>query len=112
MISQIDAASLAQAIQSGRSVALLDVREPWEFQTAKIEGSINIPMSTIPARVDDVRALQGDDGERELIVVCHHGTRSMYVAQFLEQRGLSDLVNLRGGIDAWSQSVDPAVPRY
>jgi rhodanese-related sulfurtransferase len=112
VISQIDALSLQQAIESGRSVALLDVREPWEYQTAKIEGSVNIPMSTIPARIDDVRALQGDDAERELIVVCHHGTRSMYVAQFLEQRGVSDLVNLRGGIDAWSQSVDPSVPRY
>lgn len=109
MISQIDAPSLSQAIQSGRSLALLDVREPWEFELAKIDGSINIPMSGIQGRVNDVRKLQG---EHELVVICHHGTRSMYVAQFLAGQGVQDLVNLRGGVDAWSRLVDPSVPTY
>jgi rhodanese-related sulfurtransferase len=112
VISQIDAPSLADAIRGGRSLALLDVREPWEYQTASIAGSVNIPMSEIPRRIDDVKALQSSQPERELVLVCHHGTRSMYVAQYLAQQGLDDLINLRGGIDAWSQTVDPTVPRY
>jgi rhodanese-related sulfurtransferase len=109
VISQIDAPDLAQAIQSGRSLALLDVREPWEFATAQIAGTTNIPMSSIPARINDIRTMQG---EGELVVICHHGSRSMYVAQFLAAQGVADLVNLRGGIDAWSRQVDASVPIY
>jgi rhodanese-related sulfurtransferase len=109
VISQIDAPSLHEAIQSGRTLALLDVREPWEFDTAKIEGTTNIPMSSIPARLDDIRALKADN---ELVVICHHGTRSMHVAQFLAAQGVEDLINLRGGVDAWSRQVDPRVPVY
>jgi rhodanese-related sulfurtransferase len=108
-ISQIDAPALSEARSANASIALLDIREPWEFALARIEGSINIPMSTLTARVDEVQALQG---EADLVLICHHGTRSNYCAQFLAQRGLSDLINLRGGIDAWSQLVDPDVPRY
>jgi rhodanese-related sulfurtransferase len=109
VIQQIDAPSLAQALQSGRSLALLDVRETWEFETAKIDGSHNVPMSALPSQLDAIRAMQG---EREMVVICHHGVRSMHVARFLAAQGMSDLINLHGGIDAWSQSVDPGVPRY
>lgn len=109
MISQIDPPALAEARNSGAALALLDVREAWEFELAHIDGSVNIPMSALTSSVDEVHALQGDG---ELVLVCHHGSRSMYCAQFLAQRGLSDLVNLRGGINAWSQTVDPSVPRY
>ncbi len=109
MISQIDAPSLHEAISSGRALALLDVREPWEFERAAIGESVNVPMSTLTARVDEIRKLQG---ERELVVICHHGVRSMHVAQFLAAQGFDELINLRGGIDAWSSQVDPAVPTY
>ncbi len=109
MISQIDAPELQQAIQSGRAIALIDVREPWEFATAQIAGATNIPMSSVPSRIDEIRAMQG---EGELVVVCHHGMRSMHVARFLAAQGVDDLINLRGGIDAWSRDVDPSVPVY
>jgi rhodanese-related sulfurtransferase len=109
VISQIDAPTLSEAMQAGRQLALLDVRELWEFETAKIDGATNIPMSSIPSHVEEIRELQG---ENELVVICHHGVRSMHVAQYLAAQGLDDLVNLRGGIDAWSRLVDTTVPAY
>lgn len=109
VIAQIDAPTLAQALQDGRALALLDVREAWEFETAKIDGSHNVPMSTLPSQLDTIRDFQG---ERELVVICHHGVRSMHVARFLAAQGVDDLINLHGGIDAWSHAVDPSVPRY
>ena len=85
---------------------LLDVREPWEHQKARIEGSTLIPMREIPARVNEV------DDDREVVAICHHGGRSMQVAMFLEKQGFRRVHNLVGGIDAWSRTVDPAVPLY
>jgi rhodanese-related sulfurtransferase len=84
---------------------LLDVREPWEVQTAAIPGVLNIPMQEIPSRVAEL------DAGREIVSICHHGSRSMQVALFLERQGLT-MHNLAGGIDAWSREIDPAVPRY
>lgn len=109
MIQQIDAPNLAHALQNGRALALLDVREAWEFEAAKIDGSRNVPMSTVPSQLDAIRNFQAD---RDLVVICHHGVRSMHVARFLAAHGLDEIVNLHGGIDAWSHSVDPSVPRY
>ena len=85
---------------------LLDVREPWEFQTARIEGSTPIPMREMPARVGEL------DPGREVVAICHHGGRSQQVALFLEKNGFSKVHNLVGGVDAWSRTVDPAVPLY
>ncbi len=85
---------------------LLDVREPWEFATCRIAGSISMPMRGIPARHHEL----GRD--REIVMVCHHGARSMQVAQFLVNRGFSQVANIAGGIDAWSVEIDPALPRY
>ncbi|CAJ4795071.1 rhodanese domain-containing protein [Burkholderia pseudomallei] len=85
---------------------VLDVREPWEIATAKIDGSVSIPMQQIPARSEEL------DDEAAIVCVCHHGMRSAQVAMFLESRGFTKLYNLQGGIDAWSRDVDPAVPRY
>ena len=85
---------------------LLDVREPWEFEKARIEGAALIPMREVPERVAEL------DGEREVVAICHHGGRSMQVAMFLEKQGFKRVHNLVGGIDAWSRTVDPAVPLY
>jgi rhodanese-related sulfurtransferase len=85
---------------------LLDVREPWEFEKARIEGSQLVPMREVPARVGEI-----DDG-REVVAICHHGGRSMQVALFLEKQGFRRVHNLVGGIDAWSRAVDPSVPTY
>lgn len=85
---------------------LLDVREPWEVETAHIAGSVSIPMHEIPARSEEL------DDEAQIVCVCHHGARSANVAMFLESRGFTQVFNLQGGIDAWSRQVDPKVPTY
>ena len=85
---------------------LLDVREPWEFQLARIDGSELMPMRTIPNEVDAL------DRSHPTVVICHHGTRSLQVVAFLERMGFQNLHNLQGGIDAWSREVDTRVPLY
>ena len=85
---------------------LLDVREPWEFQICSLPDSLLMPMRTVPARVAEL------DESAEIVVICHHGARSMQVAMFLERNGFANVHNLSGGMDAWSTTVDPSVPRY
>lgn len=85
---------------------LIDVREPWEYQTCSIEGSELMPMSRITGNLDRL------DPNREIVVICHHGIRSRQVAYYLESRGFSNLINLSGGIDAWAREVDPDMPTY
>ena len=85
---------------------LLDVREPWEFQLAHIEGSELLPMQTIPNQIDKL------DRSHPTVVICHHGTRSLQVVAFLERLGFENLHNLRGGIDAWARQVDVRVALY
>jgi rhodanese-related sulfurtransferase len=97
----------AAALLKDRNARLIDVREPWEFSTARIEGSVLIPMGDVPAR-----AHQELDPEERLVVVCHHGMRSMNVTVWLRNQGFEQVQSLRGGIDAWSAEVDQAVPRY
>ena len=112
MIEQIDAATLSEArTQALAGAVLLDVRAPWEYELARISESVNVPMSTLGGRVDEIRALQ-ESADAPLVLICHHGSRSMRCAQFLAGQGLGPLINLSGGIDAWSQRVDPSVPRY
>jgi rhodanese-related sulfurtransferase len=85
---------------------LLDVREPWEYDTARIAGAQLVPMREVPARIAEI------DAAREVVAICHHGGRSMQVAMFLEKQGFKRVHNLMGGIDAWSRTVDPSVPTY
>jgi len=85
---------------------LLDVREPWEFETCRIADSRHVPMREIPARLGEV------DPQAEVVVICHHGSRSLQVAQFLARQGYGRVHNLSGGVDAWARSVDPAMPVY
>lgn len=85
---------------------LLDVREVGEFGYCAIAGSVNIPMGSVPARLDEL------DPQRQIVCVCHHGMRSAQVAMFLASRGYGKVLNLSGGIDAWSRQVDPTVPVY
>jgi rhodanese-related sulfurtransferase len=96
---------LAEGGQSG--YVLLDVREPWEHETARIEGSVLMPMGDIPSR-----AHQELDPESHIIAICHHGVRSMSVVVWLRDQGFEQAQSLRGGIDAWSAEVDASVPRY
>ncbi|MBC7860835.1 MAG: sulfurtransferase [Burkholderiaceae bacterium] len=85
---------------------LLDVREPWEYETCHIEDAALMPMHSIPARIDDL------DEDAAIVCICHHGMRSLQVAAYLEQHGFGRLSNLTGGIDAWARQVDPAMPKY
>lgn len=92
--------------EAGQDHLLLDVREPWEVQTAAISGSLNIPMRQIPEHLDAIPA------DKPVVVMCHHGMRSMTVVNWLRAQGRDNAVNLDGGIDLWSEHIDPAVPRY
>jgi rhodanese-related sulfurtransferase len=107
-MKQIAPAELAAWLQdSGRArPQLLDVREGWEVQTCRIEGSTHIPMGEIPARAGEV------DKARDVVVICHHGGRSMQVAMFLEKNGFAKVHNLSGGVDSWAKTVDPSMPVY
>lgn len=88
------------------SPLLLDVREPWEFETCHIEGSQLMPMNSVPDRASELEA------ERSIVCICHHGVRSMQVASYLEQQGSTRVVNLTGGVHAWAQQVDDTMPTY
>jgi len=103
---EISAAEAAELLTE-KKARLIDVREPWEVATAHIEGSLAMPMGDVPAR-----AHQELDPDERLVVVCHHGMRSMNVTAWLRNQGFEQAQSLRGGIDAWSAEVDPAVGRY
>jgi rhodanese-related sulfurtransferase len=104
-----DAAILLQGdpTYSGPKVRLVDVREPWEYQTAHVEGSTLIPMGEFAGR-----AHQELDPDERPLILCHHGARSLSVTNWLRQQGYEAAQSIAGGIDAWSCEVDPKVPRY
>lgn len=103
---EIDVLAVKQMLDGGEKFTLLDVREPHEVATAQIAGSTHIPMREVPARMGELPA----DGR--IVVHCHHGGRSLRVTQFLRQQGFTQVQNMSGGIDAWSQQVDTGVARY
>jgi rhodanese-related sulfurtransferase len=93
-------------LDGGEAFTFIDCREPWEHQTARIHGTVLLPMGEIPARVQEL------DPEDRIVVVCHHGVRSMNVTAWLRQQGFEKAQSMAGGIDRWSRSVDPKVPIY
>jgi rhodanese-related sulfurtransferase len=107
-MKQLSAADLAQWLKSSPSPApvLLDVRETWEVALGTLPGAVTIPMGDVPARVDELNPQQ------PVVCICHHGMRSLRVAQFLQARGFADVINLAGGTDAWAREVDPTFPTY
>lgn len=94
-------------LDRGETFTLLDVREPWEFQAAQMAGATLVPMGDVASR-----AHQELDPENHIVVVCHHGVRSMNVTAWLRQQGFEKAQSMRGGIDAWSRRVDGNVPLY
>ena len=112
-VGHITPEALDARMVTGEPLALLDVREPFERDLATIPtggaAELAIPMGEIPGRIDDLARI-GD--ERPVVVYCHHGQRSMVVARWLSARGVGGLLNLDGGIDAWSTDADPSTPRY
>jgi rhodanese-related sulfurtransferase len=105
-VRNISSAELDTLLKQGEAPAVLDVREEWEIRLAPFAGATWIPMGQIPARVTELNKTQ------ETVVICHHGIRSWRVAKFLESEGFADVINLAGGIDAWSKEIDPSVPLY
>jgi rhodanese-related sulfurtransferase len=97
---------LKARLDKGDKLVLLDVREEWEYSLAKLNGSILIPLATIP------QSLSRLSPDSEIIAICHHGMRSADATNFLLQQGFPNVKNLVGGIDAWSIQVDGTVARY
>jgi len=106
VIGKIDPVTLKARLDRGESVLILDVREPFEIALAPFPGATHIPMGDIPSRLTEL------DPDLETVVVCHHGVRSAQVAMYLAQMGFEHVLNLSGGIDAWSEDADPSTPRY
>jgi rhodanese-related sulfurtransferase len=104
---EIDPGDVKARLDAGEKIRLLDVREPFEHQQARIDGAELIPMRSVPASLESLRA-----GPHPLVVFCHHGIRSLQVVEWLRRQGLENCVSMAGGIDRWSREVDPAVPRY
>lgn len=98
---------LQSLLEANSDVVVLDCRELWEFETARLANSQHIPMNDIPARFN-----QELDPEKHIVVICHHGVRSMNVTAWLRQQGFEKVQSLRGGIDRWARQVDPKVPVY
>ncbi len=105
-IPEIEPSELKARRDRGENPNVLDVREPGEIAIAPFPGAVHIPMGDIPARIAEL------EPAAEWIVVCHHGVRSAQVAAYLAHVGFARVINLSGGIDAWSQDVDAGVPRY
>ena len=104
---EIKPEELQALLANNSDIVVLDCREPWEFEIAKIETSWHIPMNEIPARFQEEL-----DPEKRTVVVCHHGVRSMNVTMWLRQQGFEKVQSLRGGIDRWAREIDPKVPLY
>lgn len=106
MIDQMTPAEFAERRAAGEDFVLLDVREARELALASVQGTLNIPMAQLPARLSEV------DRTRHVVVMCHSGGRSQAVAGFLAHQGYPNVSNLAGGISRWSREVDPSVPLY
>ncbi|MGZ8183871.1 MAG: rhodanese-like domain-containing protein [Methylobacter sp.] len=105
-VKQISATELQTRIQNEPNLFLLDVREANEFEYARIENSVLIPLNQIPQRLAELNPQQ------EMVVICHHGVRSRQACMYLVNSGFEHVTNLAGGIDAWSCDCDSSVPRY
>lgn len=106
MVQQLMPAEVAALLAGPNPPVLIDVREAWEVETAQVAGSAHLPLNTLPQQVASL------DPSRSYALLCHHGMRSEMAANWLAQQGFTSLINVQGGIDAWSLTVDPGIPRY
>jgi rhodanese-related sulfurtransferase len=106
---EITPAEVKRLLDAGETLHLIDVREVPEHATCSIAGAELIPMNTIPQQLQHLETLAD---EAPLIVFCHHGVRSLTVVNWLRQQGVAECSSMSGGIDQWSLSIDPSVPRY
>ncbi|MBV9437351.1 MAG: sulfurtransferase [Acidobacteria bacterium] len=103
---EVQPEEVARMRAAGEEFTFLDCREPWEYQTAHIDDTKHIAMGEIPARIQEL------DPEERIVVLCHHGVRSMNVTAWLRQQGFEKAQSMAGGIDRWSRVVDSKVPTY
>ena len=103
---EIDVDEAARRRADGEDFMLLDVREPQELAVCSVDGHTHIPMQQIPMRVAELPQ------DKPIVVMCHHGGRSMQVTMFLRQQGFENVTNLAGGIDQWAVRIDPGIARY
>jgi rhodanese-related sulfurtransferase len=101
---ETDVADAARQVQAG--ALLLDVREPFEVQICAVTSSRHIPMRQIPESLSELPR------DQPILVLCHHGGRSLRVTQFMRANGFANVTNIAGGIDAWAKQIDPALARY
>lgn len=106
---EISPTAVKELLDRGEAIALIDVREPQEHKLCQISGAELIPMGTIPQHLSELEA-KADDAK--LIIFCHHGMRSLNVVAWLREKGVTNCVSMSRGIEGWSLSVDPSVPRY
>lgn len=108
MVKQMDVGELRARQERGEPLYLVDVRQPWEHETAALAGSVLVPLDELYERAAEIEPPPG----ATVVVYCHHGVRSLSGAAILQELGHAEVVSLRGGIDAWSRLVDPEIPRY
>ena len=105
-VRELDPAVLASRRAAGEALAIIDVREEWEWEQVRIEGAQHIPLGDVTAAAASL------DRHAEVVLVCHHGMRSLAAARYLAQCGFERVWNLTGGIDRYAAEVDPSLPRY
>jgi rhodanese-related sulfurtransferase len=106
---ELSARDVKRLLDAGETLHLIDVREPNEFAISKIENATLVPMRSVPSELQDLEAKAATG---PVILFCHHGVRSLHVVYWLREQGLENCASMSGGIDAWSATVDPSVPRY
>jgi rhodanese-related sulfurtransferase len=99
-------ADLHRRLQAGEDLQLIDVREEMEFEYCHLPGSLLVPLDELPRRAAEIRT------EGPVVVICHHGVRSAHAAGYLRHLGRTNVLNLRGGVDAWALQVEPGFPVY
>ena len=108
MVRQVRPEDVKARLDAGDPVYILDVRQPEEYAICRLAGSVLIPLGELSGRLAEVDPPAG----AAVVVVCHHGVRSLTGAYFVQQAGFPDVASMAGGIDAWSVRIDPGVPRY
>jgi rhodanese-related sulfurtransferase len=103
---EITPREVSQRIERGDKFLLVDVREKWEYEASRIEGSLLVPLREVPMYLEQLTAAA------DVVCMCHHGVRSMDAALWLRSKGVAGARSMAGGIDRWTTEVDPLVPRY
>lgn len=107
-VSEITATDLKRRLEAGDSIAILDVREPHEIAICSLPNTFHIPLGQLPVRLTELDAYK----DKEIVTYCRSGKRSQRAAQFMQENGFQRVVNLRGGILAWADEIDPSLTRY